>query len=275
MHGWMEAAFSAYSGVVDAVSMGQRRFLYYPDVSTPDRALAGVEDMSTVHLRTEDGLDLLSWYRPAANGQATMAYFHGNAGHIGHRGEKVRPYLDAGIGLLLVGYRGYGGNSGSPDEAGLHADGQAAYDFLAEKGVPSDRIVVYGESLGSGIAIQLASRRPVGGVVLESAFTSISDLAAYHYPFLPVRPLVIDLFDSLTAIATVAAPKLFLHGELDSMVPVDHARRLQSAAPKPTESSFIADGGHNDLYDFGAADTVIEFLGRRVSRGRRASAARA
>ncbi len=239
--------------------------MYYPDPAAPDTELAGVPQMSPVRVDTADGLTLLAWYRPAtAKDRPTLVYFHGNAGHIGHRGAKVRPYLDAGFGVLLLAWRGYGGNPGSPSEEGLYHDGRAALDFLSRAGVPPSRIALYGESLGAGIAVQMATERPVGAVVLEAPFTSTADIAAHHYWYLPARYLVRDRFDSKAKIGRIGAPLLIVHGERDRIVPVDLARALFAAAIEPKEARFEAAAGHNDLYDFGAAPTVIDFLDRTI-----------
>ena len=260
-----------YLVFVGGLYLLQRNLMYHPDHAVPSPTASGAPEMMAVTLSTGDGLALLAWYRPPARGALSMVYFHGNAGHIGHRASKVRPYLDAGLGVLLVSYRGYGGNPGSPTEAGLYADGRAALAFLAEQGVPPHMTVLYGESLGCGVAVQvageLARSEPVAAVVLESPFTGIGDVAASHYPFVPARWLVKDRFDSAEKIAGIRAPVLIIHGEMDRIVPVRFGRRLFEAAAEPKESRWIRDAGHNDLYDFGAAETVIAFL-RKVLRQR-------
>lgn len=257
----------AYALLVAAVYAFQRNLLYLPDRGVPDLEEAGVPDMRAVKLSTNDGLTLLSWYKEAAAGQPTLVYFSGNAGHIGHRGAKARPYLDAGMGVLLVGYRGYGSNPGSPTEEGLYTDGRAALDFLPAAGVAPKRTVLYGESLGSGVAVHLAAERaavaPLGAVVLESAYASIAAVAAKHYPFLPVRWMVKDRFESAAKIARVKAPVFIFHGEKDGTIPIRTGRELFAAAVEPKESLWIAGAYHNDLYDYDAPAAVIAFLGRR------------
>ena len=257
----------AYALLVAAVYTFQRNLLYLPDRGVPDLEEGGVPDMRAVSLSTNDGLTLLAWYKEAAPGQPTLVYFSGNAGHIGHRGSKARHYLDAGIGVLLVGYRGYGGNPGSPSEDGLYTDGRAALDFLAATGVGPAQIVLSGESIGTGVAVHLATERaavaPLGAVVLESPFASMADVAAKHYPFLPVRWLVKDRFESAAKIARVRAPVFVFHGEKDRTIPIRTARELFAAAVEPKESLWIAGGYHNDLYDFDAPAAVIAFLRRR------------
>ncbi len=247
--------------------LAQCRMMYFPDAQVPVPERAGVPEMAAVALTTDDGLELLAWYRPPPHSAPTVVFFHGNAGHIGHRGRKVRPLLDAGFGVLLVSWRGYGGNPGSPTEQGLYHDARAALSFLADAGVPSSRVVLYGESLGSGPAVQLATERPVAAVVLEAPFTSVAEVAQRHYWFLPARHLVLDRFDSLSKITRIGAPLLIVHGEKDRVVPVEMGRALLAAAREPKDAVFVPDAGHNDLYDHGVADAVIAFVERTVGPG--------
>lgn len=253
-----------YGLVVAALYLCQRRILFVPGLSPPDRAEAGVPDMGEVTLRTEDGLSLVSWYHPAAPRRPTIVYFQGNAGTIAGRGFKARPLIDHGYGVLMVGHRGYGGNPGYPSEVGLIEDGRAGLRFLAEAGVDAKDTVLYGESLGSGVALALAAEAPeageIGAVVLESPYTSIVEIAATRYWFVPVRLLIKDGFDSLSRISQVHAPTLILHGEQDRLINVSHGQRLHAAANGPKQLKVFASGRHSDLYDHGALDAVVEFL---------------
>ncbi|MCZ6764468.1 MAG: alpha/beta hydrolase [Alphaproteobacteria bacterium] len=254
---------AGYVLVAAVIFFTQRRLMYLPDPTPPSLAQAGVPDMSVVALRTGDGLDLEAWYRPAARDSApTLVYLHGNAGNIGHRGGKVRPYLDAGFGVLLVSWRGYGGNPGRPTEQGLYEDARAAVAYLSAAGVATTQIVLYGESLGSGPAVHIAAEGDFGAVVLEAPFTSAGDLAQRHYWYLPARALLRDRYDSQSKIARIGAPLLILHGERDQVVPARFGRTLLAAARRPKDGAFFAAAGHNDLYEHGAAQSVIDFLGR-------------
>lgn len=258
-------AVAGYATLAGAMYFGQRRLLYFPDATVPEPASWGVPEMTAVRADTADGLSLLAWYGPPADDdKPTLVYLHGNGGHIGYRGGKVRPYLDAGYGVLLLSWRGYSGNPGSPTEDGLYHDGRAALSFLAAAGVPPSRIVLYGESLGSAVAVQMATEQSVAALVLESPFTSTADVAASHYWFMPVQYMVLDRFETKEKIARVGAPVFIVHGEEDRIVPADHGRALFAAASEPKEARFIPAAGHNDIYDFGAADAVIDFLGRTL-----------
>ena len=173
--------------------------------------------------------------RISRRGAATILYLHGNGGHIGYRGDRVRPFIDAGFGVLLVEYRGYGGNPGRPSEQGLMSDARAALVFLNTAGALPAATVLYGESLGSTVAgaiaaEQAAAGQPVAALVLEAPLSSVSDVAAHHYPWMPVRWLLKDRFQAVARIAGVGAPVLIIHGEADEIVPIRHGRALFEAA---------------------------------------------
>lgn len=242
----------------------QRDFLYRPDTGRVWPEGSGLPEMREVTLRTDDGLDLAAWYRPPVGpDRLTVLYFHGNGGNRGWLEHKARPLLDAGHGVLLPDYRGYGGNPGTPSEEGLRLDALAARRFLVEEaGVPADRLVYHGESLGSGLAVWLATRHPPRGLILEAAFTSIVAVGRRQYWWLPVRLATRDRFTSLRKIAEVRAPLLSLHGEQDSLVPVLQGRLLYKAHPGPKEMVTFPAARHADLYDHGAEDVVLEWLAR-------------
>jgi len=254
-----------YLAIVVLLFLLQRQLLYLPDRASPDLAASGLA-MSEVRLATADSLDLVAWYGPAPEGGATIVYYHGNGGHIGYRVGKAAALLDAGFGLLLVEYRGYGGNPGSPSEPGLYADGRAALDFLDRAGVPPTARVLYGESLGGGVAVQMASERPAAALVLEAPATSIAAAAQFHYPFLPARWLVRDRFDSLSKIGRLGLPLLILHGAQDRVVPVRFGRELHAAANEPKEMRVFPHADHLDLDDYGAIEATVEFLRKHLPR---------
>ena len=241
----------------------QRSLTYYPDRTRPTPAEAGVPELAPVTLKTGDGLALLAWHAPPrADGAPSLLYFHGNAGHIGMRGFKVRAYLNAGLGVLLATWRGYSGNPGTPTEDGLYADGRAARAFLRASGAGDERQILYGESLGTGVAVHLAREAAPAALVLEAPFSSIADIAAGRFPLLPVGPLIVDRFDSAAKIGKVGAPLLIVHGERDRTIPVRLARKLFRRAREPKEAVFIPGADHADLTEFGLAAIVLEFLAR-------------
>lgn len=242
----------------------QRQLLYFPDRSQPQLGELRQIGVRDVQLTTADGLDLLSWYLPPREGRPVIAYFHGNGGNVAYRTDRVRRFAQEGYGVLLVEYRGYGGNPGAPSEAGLFADAAAGLDFLRRDGITAGRIVLYGESLGTAVAVYAAAQLPVGAIVLESPFTSIAALAQYHYPFVPAALLVADRFDSLSRIATVKSPLLILQGGDDRVVPARFGETLLAAANQPKERWFVPRGGHEDLAGYGALDAVVAFIERHL-----------
>jgi len=254
-----------YAAVVGAMYAFQRKLMYFPTQALPSPAQVGAVDMAVVRLRTDDGLELASWYKPAADG-AEIIYFHGNGGNISHRAEKVRPLLEAGHGVLLVSYRGYGGNPGTPSETGLIADGRAAYEFLMQREVPPRRVVLLGESLGSGVAVPIAAAHDVGAVILEAPFTSAAEVGQRAYPLVPVAWLIKDRFDSLSLIGRINAPLLIVHGENDRVVPVSFGRELFEAAAEPKQGVFLPGAEHGNLQAYGLQRHELDFLARHISR---------
>ena len=258
------SAFVVYGGVVGGLYAFQRRLLYHPRVTRPpldDLVTLGVRE---VELTTRDGLTLFSWYLPPRSGRPVIAYFHGNGGNIGYRAERLRRFAREGYGVLLAEYRGYGGNPGAPSEAGLFADGEAALDFLDHHAVGPGEMVLWGESLGSGVAVYLAATREIAALILEAPFTSVAAIAQRRYPFIPAAWLLHDRFDSLSRIPKVTAPLLILHGERDRVVPVRHGRKLLAAATAPKEGWFSPAGSHENLVQFGAIEAATSFIERRV-----------
>jgi uncharacterized protein len=263
------AAAVAYAAVLACLYVFQRQLLYRPDTTRPPLAGLATLGVREVALHTSDGLALLSWYLPpqglSPQGERpVIAYFHGNGGYLAHRAERVQRFAREGYGLLMVEYRGYGGNPGMPSEEGLYRDAAAAMAFLAETGIDPRRLVLYGESLGSAVVVQVAAQREVAAVVLESPFTSIAAAAQYHYPYVPAALLVLDRFDSLSRIGRVGAPILMLQGGRDHVVPARFGEALYAAAREPKERWFAPDAGHEDLARFGALEAVVAFIERHL-----------
>jgi uncharacterized protein len=258
------SAVVAYAVIVGALYVFQRQILYLPGGGRPELGALAEFGVRKVDLRTADGLVLFAWYSPPRSGGPVVAYFHGNGGHIGYRAERLVAFVRSGYGVLMLEYRGYGGNPGAPTESGLYIDGAAALDFLAGEGVPPNRLVLYGESLGSGVAVSLAAEREVAGLVLEAPFTSVAEVAQHHYSFMPAAALVRDRFDSLAKIGNLKAPILILHGERDRVVPIRFGRALFDAAPQPKEFWHSEEAGHENLMRFGGFEAVRRFIERRV-----------
>jgi fermentation-respiration switch protein FrsA (DUF1100 family) len=255
------AAIGLYSIVVGLLTWQQRRFLYVPDTSPPDLSAAGIPAARAVTVQTADGLDLLTWQMPAADDtQPVVLYLHGNGGHIGYRARRLAQLNRLGWGLLLLEYRGYGGNAGNPTEPGLIADATAGYAALRASGVPAQRILLWGESLGSGIAVRLATEVNVGAVVLEAPYTSIAAIAQRRFPFVPVDWLLWDRFDLLGRIRSVHAPVLVMAGAQDTTVPPAMSQAVFAAANEPKVFWLAPNAGHNGLVEAGAFDVVQAFV---------------
>jgi fermentation-respiration switch protein FrsA (DUF1100 family) len=254
----------AYLMVLGYLYVFQRQLLYFPDRSRPQLGLLGELGVREVSLTTADGLSLLSWYLPPREDRPVIVYFHGNGGNIGGRGYRLERFAREGYGVLMAEYRGYGGNPGAPTEAGLFDDARAGLDSLQHRGIAANRLVLYGESLGTGVAVHIAATQPVGGLILESPYTSVAAVAQYHYPFVPAALLIRDRFDSLSRIGEVRAPILILRGGQDTIVPERFSRALFDAAPEPKEIWVAPAAGHEDLAQFGALDRVVSFIERHL-----------
>ena len=258
-----------YAAVLVLVFICQRQLQYHPAKSMEGGpARYNVPEMREITVRTKDGLSLLGWYAPPKEDKPVVVLFHGNAGHIGDRGYKARHLMDAGYGVLLAEYRGYGGNPGNPDEKGFYSDARAFMSWLMQEKIPEKQMVLYGESIGSGVAVQMAvEHESIAALILEAPFSSALDVGQGVYWWLPVRYLMVDKFMSIDKIGDVHAPLLILHGDNDKVVPFKLGRKLFEASNNPKTFVEIKDGGHSDLYDFGAAGIVTEFLERLSQPG--------
>lgn len=224
----------AYLLIVLLMYLGQSRLLHLPNlpgrslVQTPERIGLEYED---VEFEAEDGVALHGWFLPAEADRGTVLFFHGNAGNISHRLDSLRIFHDLGFAVFIIDYRGYGRSAGQPSEAGLYADARAAWDHLvAERGIDPARIVAFGRSLGAAVAACLARERELGGLILESGFTSVPDLGAELYPWLPVRWLARLDYDARACVAEADLPVLVVHSPDDEIIPFRHGEALAEAA---------------------------------------------
>lgn len=243
----------------------QRSFIYFPSKDRPNPVEAGLPGVEVIAINPE-GMDkaIQGWYQaPSDPSKPVIIYFHGNAGGIDIRAYRIKHYIQQGYGVMMAEYRGYSGNPGKPTEKGLFADALAYYDWVTHNGnIPENQVVLYGESLGTGVAVWLASQKPnIKGLVLEAPFTSLADLIRWKFFFIPVDVLLSDRYTSLKRITDVTAPVLVIHGEKDKVVPAKYGKRIHAAANNPKTITLIAEGGHDDLYDFGAAQAILQFLG--------------
>lgn len=253
-------AGAAFIGFVTLMYVAQRALMYHPDPTRIPPAAAGLPEAREIELHSADGETLVAWHMPPRPDQPLVLYFQGNAGSLVNRVERFQAFAADGLGLLAVSYRGYGGSTGRPSEAGLIADAEAAYAF-ATASMPAERIVVWGESLGTGVAVALAARHPIGKLVLEAPFTSAADVGARVYWYLPVQSLMKDPFRSDARIGKVKAPMLILHGARDTVVPIELGERLFALANEPKRFARFAEAAHHDLDAHGAMDAFRTFLG--------------
>lgn len=215
-----------------------------------------------VKLTTSDGLALKGWYKPPVSGGPVVVYFHGNAGSLNARARRLDLLTVGGTGLMAVEYRGYAGNPGKPSETGLIRDAASAMTFLVAHGVTSDRIVLYGESLGTNVAIRTAINFPVAGVVLDSPYTSVANVAAKRYPYTLVRALIRNRFDTKSIIGALKVPLLVIRTTRDRIVSPEESLAVFQAAPEPKQVWTTMKGSHSTVIENGGLAQVERFIHR-------------
>jgi uncharacterized protein len=248
-----------YGAIAAFAYFAQRSLMYFPERTRTAPAAAGFPQAQEIELTTSDGERVIAWHVPPRGEKPVVLYFHGNGGALAWRAERFARIIADGTGLLALSYRGYGGSTGSPSEAGLLRDAEATYAYAAAR-YPVERLVSFGESLGSGVAVALAAEHKVGKLILEAPFTSAVDVGGAAYPFLPVRLLMHDTFRSDERIGKVTAPVLVLHGERDTVVPIRYGERLYALISAPKKFVRFPEGHHSDLDDHGAQAAVRDFL---------------
>jgi fermentation-respiration switch protein FrsA (DUF1100 family) len=241
---WLLALVAAYALAVAGLAVFQRRLLFFPDRRLTHPSEASMSGAEELRVKTDDGEMLVAWHIPPSRGHPLILYFHGNGGALVDRVPRFKMFVASGYGLIAVSYRGYGGSTGSPTETGLMRDGEAAYGKARALGYSGGRIVLVGESLGTGIAVPLAATHEAAALVLDSAFLSALDVAAAHYGMLPVRWLMRDRFRSDLAIGNVHIPVFFAHGDQDDIVPIRSAKELFALANEPKTFVGVPGGGH-------------------------------
>ncbi|MPS71164.1 MAG: alpha/beta hydrolase [Novosphingobium sp.] len=244
-----------YLAVVLALYLGQRAIIY-PAPRGPASIPSGFEKVT---LHTADGLALTAAWRPAKSGRHTVLFFHGNGDSLPGAAAATEGLVKAGYGVLLADYRGYADNPGKPTEEGLALDAEAALDFANRRGIAANRIVLMGASLGTGVAAELATKHSPAALVLISPFTSLPDVTAAAVPWAPVRRLMLDRFDSRTAIARVKAPILVLHAADDRVIPLAQGEALAQAAPHARFIRF-EQGGHQIQFARPTQTAIVGWL---------------
>jgi uncharacterized protein len=250
----------AYIAICAGMYFGQRRLLYFPEAKRTPPADEGVPTLSELEIATPDGEKLVAWYAAAKPGQPTILYFHGNGGSLAFRAQRFGRYVDRGRGLLAMSYRGFSGSTGTPTEANNVADAELAYKVLIDRGVKPEDIIIYGESLGTGVGTQLAAKLPTRALILESPYTAIEDRASELYPWLPVALLIRDSYRSRDFIRLVKAPVLIIHGAKDRVVPIAMGRRMFNIANEPKQMIELPDAGHEDHANFGSFEKINAWI---------------
>jgi uncharacterized protein len=250
-----------YVGGLAAMFLLQRAILFpIPSSERIAPAAAGFPDVEEHVLTTADGEKIIVWHMPAKPGRPVILYFHGNGDYLAGFFARFRDFIADGTGIVAPAYRGYSGSSGSPSEQGLLQDAEAAWAFTTAR-YSADRVVVWGFSLGSGVAVALAAEQPVSKLILEAPYSSLADVGAEAFPIFPVRWLMRDPFRSDLRIARVKARLLFMHGARDATIPITFGEQLFALANEPKKFVRFPNGDHNDLDYFGASAVARQFIG--------------
>ena len=275
---------AGWSGILGRVAMGlvlgyalmlvilfvlQRRLMYFPDTSSPGPVSSLFPGASELASRTDDGISLVHWYHPPADDEKpVVVFFHGNAGNKADRVFKAAAFTGAGLGVLLVEYRGYGGSAGKPTEEGLYADARSALAALAGQDIGLERMVFYGESIGTGVAVEMAAEFAPAALILEAPLASSAGVAMERFPLVFASLLMKDKYDNLAKIPLIASPVMIIHGDADDTVSIWNGLRLFNAATGPKKALFVPGAGHNDLFAFGVDRDILSFIALNMGRRR-------
>lgn len=253
---------AVYVGLLVFLYVRQGSMLYFPKPTPPDKIATGFTGIEDVVVTTADGLAIKGWYLPPVlKTKPTIIFFHGNAGNIQWSLYKMPAFITKGYGVLLAEYRGYSGNPGMPTESGLYDDARAYINWLKAQGVSESNIILYAESLGTGVAVQMAIEYPpFNTIILEAPYSSIAEVAADIYWFVPVRYLIKERYDSLDKIGQIKSPLIVVHGEKDTVIPYFYGKKLFDAAPQPKTMITVPDAGHNNLGEHGSAEKILGVL---------------
>ena len=257
---FFQILFLVYFLVLVYLYFFQRNLMYHPNENnySNDELKVNVEKIKVI---TKDGIDLLGWYHEKNLKEfKTLLFFHGNAGSLENRIHKLNRFGEMKINFLIIAWRGFSGNKGKPSEKGLYEDGQSAIQWLLEKGLNEKDIIIYGESLGTGIATHLSQNKDFAGVILETPFTSMVDAAKTFYPYIPVNLLLKDKFKNEDKVKNINSPILIMHGEVDQIVPFAMGKRIFEVANEPKFSYFTKHDNHMMEYDENLLKALNSFL---------------
>ena len=250
----------AYSLVLVSTYIFQRNLLYHPSENNyfGDKIVVSIEK---VKIKTKDNIELLSWYHNKnLNNYKTILFLHGNAGSLENRIHKINHFKDVKVNFLIVAWRGFSGNKGKPTEEGLYEDARSAIRWLKSKGVKENNIIIYGESLGTGVATEIAQNKNFAGIILESPFTSMVDAGKNKYPYLPVRLLLKDKYESNKKLKNINIPILIMHGKVDNIVPFNMGKKMYELANNPKYYYFSEYDDHMMEYNEKLLNTLKKFI---------------
>jgi len=259
---FLSSIIIAYLIVVIFIYFYQRNLLYHPSENNyqNDKIQFNYEE---IFIKVNDKIKLRSWIiRKDLRNFKTLVFFHGNAGNLSNRIYKLNELNKLDINILLISWRGFSGNMGSPTEKNLYEDAEAAIRWLNEKNVLNNKIILYGESLGTGVAVELAKKKNFNSIILESPFTSIESSAKIYYPYLPVRFLLKDRFDSISKIKMVKRPILIIHGEKDDIVPFSMGKKLYEKANDPKHFYSTSSDDHMMEFNSELLNEIKNFIER-------------
>jgi pimeloyl-ACP methyl ester carboxylesterase len=248
-----------YMGINAYLYIFQRSLLYHPIKEIATAETYGM-DVQTISLTTSDNVRIVAWYKQPKKNQPVMLYLHGNAGNLADRAEKLKNFLNQNIGMLAISWRGFGGSESGPSEEGLYNDARAGIKYLTDNGVSLDNIFLYGESLGSGVAVQMATEFKTRALILEAPYTSVVNRASEIYPYIPIKLLIKDRFNSIDKIGNVHTPVLIFHGYLDDVMPVSHGRKMLMAANEPKQARIFDHVHHTDFNYQEIAQLTYDFV---------------
>ncbi len=230
----------------------QRNLLYHPSINNylDDQTTREPSEIEKIKITTKDDIDLIGWfYKNNTDKFKTILFFHGNAGSLENRTYKLNHFKNLNVNFLIIAWRGFNGNKGKPNEKGLYEDAESAIRWLKSRGINEKNIILYGESLGTAVAVEVAQNKKYAGVILESPFTSMIEMGKKYYPFFPVRFLLKDKFESHKKVGNISIPILFIHGKVDKIVPYDMGRKMYKLANEPKFFYSQEYGDHMVEYD--------------------------
>ena len=259
------ALVSFYVLLLTVVFLFQRNLLYHPSVnnSLEDKVTNEPTEIEKVKITTVDNIDLVAWfYNKNIEKFKTILFFHGNAGSLEDRTYKLNHFKDLNVNFLIIAWRGFSGNAGKPNEVGLYNDAESAIKWLKLKGVTEKNIILYGESLGTGVAIEVAQNKNYAGIILESPYTSMVNVGKKYYPLFPVRFLLKDKFESFKKIKKISIPVLVIHGKVDKIIPFAMGKKMYELANEPKFFYFQDYGDHMIDYDEKLLSALKKFIQR-------------